>query len=108
MAPRFSLPGDWSDILDRIQRALTHADRLAQEREDAQIACLAVDGNAETRREVLDHLPRRSAELERRVQAVADDMAGVDSALAYAESRYQAYLASVNSLSGKLAHWLRK
>ena len=106
MAPRFSLPNDWSEILDRIQRALAHADRLAQEREDAQTACLAIEDKAKARTEMLDQLPERVVELNHRLKSVAGDMAGVDSALADAEARFQSFLGNVSAVSGRLGQWL--
>src|SRR5262245_42282581 len=100
MATRFSLPGDWSSILDRIQSALAHASRLAQEREDAQLVHLEKMQAGQHRQEFLDQLPDRLAELNRGMSKVAGEMARVDDALAHAESRHQAYLAAVNSLGG--------
>src|SRR5437870_1331266 len=106
MATSFPLPADWSLVLDRIQRALAQVSELAQEREIAHTASLSDVALVPSRQETLNQFPRRLSELDERINIAAQNISHVDQALAEAEARFRAHLATADSLRGRLEKWL--
>lgn len=104
----FELPANWAEILDGVQRALTQASQLAQERENALAILPLSSADAKVRQEELSQLPGRLTMLDQQLECAGRDIAEVDLALADDEKRFRAHLNAAESLHARLAHWLAR